>query len=166
MRTSKILIIFLSTYSLAQIQTPQSSPKAIVMQTVGLTEVKLDYSRPAMRDRIIMGELVPFGEIWRTGANANTKISFSDDVKVGGKFLKAGEYSIFSRPGISMWEIFFYSKTDNSGLPDKWDVKKIVAALEIETHELKKAKENFNVELQSFSIQIHGAAHHKYFQTS
>jgi len=151
MRSIKILIILLSTYTFAQIQTPQSSPKAIVMQTVGLTEIKLDYSRPAMRERIIMGELVPFGKIWRTGANANTKISFSDDVKVGGKFLKAGEYSIFSRPGISMWEIFFYSKTDNSGLPDKWDVKKVVAALEIETQELKKAKENFTISIENIT---------------
>ncbi len=153
MKKIKYLLIICCTSSLAQIQTPQSSPKASINQTVGLTEVKIEYSRPAIRGRIIMGDLVPFGEIWRTGANANTIISFSDDVKVGGKSLKAGKYSIFSRPGISMWEVFFYTQYDNWNLPDKWDTDNVAAVVEIKTQKLKQIKEHFTVAIDNLSNQ-------------
>jgi len=63
-----------------------------------------------------------------SGANANTTIEFSDDVRVGGQSLTAGKYAIFIRPGVSMWEVFFYTKTDNGGLPGEWDPKAIAAS--------------------------------------
>ena len=153
MKKIKYLLIICCTSSLAQIQTPQSSPKASINQTVGLTEVKIEYSRPAIRGRIIMGDLVPFGEIWRTGANANTIISFSDDVSIGGKPLKAGKYSIFSRPGISMWEVFFYTKYDNWNLPDKWDINNVAAVVEIETQKSNQIKEHFTISIDNLSNQ-------------
>ncbi len=78
----------------AQIQTPAPSPSSTLEQKVGLTDVTVKYSRPAMRGRTIFGDLVPFDAIWRTGANENTTISFSDDVTVEGKPLKAGTYAI------------------------------------------------------------------------
>ena len=64
-----------------------------------------------MRGRVIMGDLVPYGAIWRTGANANTKITFSDDVKIGGGILKAGTYAIYTRPNNFTWDIYFYINT-------------------------------------------------------
>ena len=153
MKKIKYLFLICCTSSLAQIQTPQSSPKASINQTVGLTEIKIEYSRPAMRGRKIMGDLVPYGEIWRTGANANTTISFTDNVKVGGKSLKAGKYSIFSRPGISMWEVFFYTKYDNWNLPDKWDINSVAAVVEIETQKLNQIKEHFTIAIDNLSSQ-------------
>ena len=86
----------LSSAATAQIQTPQPSPFTKVEQKVGLTDVTLEYSRPGMRDREIFGNLVPYGEIWRTGANENTKITFSDDVEIDGKTLAAGTYAIYT----------------------------------------------------------------------
>ncbi|MDF1518332.1 MAG: DUF2911 domain-containing protein, partial [Lutibacter sp.] len=77
----------------AQIKTPQPSPAAKMEQVVGLTDVTVEYSRPSMRGRTIFGDLVPFGEIWRTGANENTKITFSNDVTIDGKELKKGTYA-------------------------------------------------------------------------
>ena len=89
-----ILIVFLyNSYIMAQIQTPQASPRAKLEQIVGLTKVKIDYSRPATRGRSIIGDLVPFGEIWRTGANADTTIEFSDDVKA--TFGRSDDLKIF-----------------------------------------------------------------------
>jgi len=85
--TKKILIalLFMGVISAnAQIKTPAPSPFSKITQVVGLTDVTLEYSRPAMRGRTIFGNLVPFGKIWRTGANARTTIAFSDDVTVGG----------------------------------------------------------------------------------
>jgi len=94
----------------AQIKTPAPSPSASFTQMVGLTEVSVEYSRPAMKGRTIFAKdgLVPYGEIWRTGANQATKITFSTDVKVGGADLKAGSYAILTKPMADKWTVMFY----------------------------------------------------------
>ena len=71
MKYLKFLLVFVCSFGMAQIQTPQPSPSTKVEQVVGLTKVTLEYSRPAMRERIIMGELIPMGELWRARANKN-----------------------------------------------------------------------------------------------
>ncbi len=147
MKKMKYLLVFVCSYGLAQIQTLQSSPSAKIEQVVGLTNITIDYSRPAKRDRKIMGELVPMGEIWRAGANENSTLSFSDPVKVGGKNLDAGTYSLFIRPGKSMWEVFFYTETDNWGLPEKWNTESIAVVVETEIIQLKNTIESFTISL-------------------
>tara|TARA_B110000483_G_scaffold227672_1_gene289681 strand:- start:6750 stop:7586 length:837 start_codon:yes stop_codon:yes gene_type:complete len=147
MKKMKYLLVFVCSYGLAQIQTLQTSPSAKIEQVVGLTNITIDYSRPAKRDRKIMGELVPMGEIWRAGANENSTLSFSDPVKVGGKNLDAGTYSLFIRPGKSMWEVFFYTETDNWGLPEKWNTESIAVVVETEIIQLKNTIESFTISL-------------------
>ena len=98
----------------AQIKTPAPSPAAKVKQTVGMTDIAVMYSRPGKKDRDIFGGLVPYGEMWRTGANAATKIVFSDDVKLNGTELKGGEYALFSKPNTDNWEIYFFPYTTSS----------------------------------------------------
>lgn len=147
MKKMKYLLVFVCSYGLAQIQTLQPSPSAKIEQVIGLTNVTIDYSRPAKRDRKIMGELVPMGEIWRAGANENSTLSFSDPVKVGGKNLDAGTYSLFIRPGKSMWEVFFYTETDNWGLPEKWNTESIAVVVETEIIQLKNTIESFTISL-------------------
>ena len=105
----------------AQIQTPQPSPFSKVEQTVGLTDVTLEYSRPNMRARTVFGDLVPYGKVWRLGANTNTKITFTTDVTVEGKELKAGTYALFAIPTENNWEIVFYSSAGNWGAPQELD---------------------------------------------
>lgn len=146
----KKLVLLLSlcfSFNYAQIQSPQPSPAAKIEQSVGLTQVTVEYSRPAMRGRTIMGGLVPYGELWRAGANKNTTIAFSDNVVVGGKDLEAGTYALFIRPGISMWEIFFYTKTENWGLPDPWETEAIAAVLEVQTKTLAEPLESFTLSI-------------------
>jgi hypothetical protein len=104
----------------AQMQTPQASPKATINQVVGLTDVEVVYSRPSARGRGVFGNLVPFGKLWRTGANENTTVSFSDDVIIGGKTLKKGKYALYTIPNIQSWEVVFYTTTDNWGTPDEF----------------------------------------------
>ncbi len=113
----------------AQIHTPAPSPSCKLQQTVGLTEVTVEYSRPGVKGRTIFAEdgLVPFGKMWRTGANRNTVITFSDDVKVEGNELKAGSYALYTIPGADAWTIIFYSDTNNWGLPEEWDAGKEAA---------------------------------------
>lgn len=134
----------LITQAIAQVQTPQPSPAAQLMQTVGLTDVTVTYSRPSMRGRTIMGNLVSYGSVWRTGANKNTTISFSDAVTVGGQELAAGTYAIFTRPGEGMWEVFFYTDTENWGAPAEWDASKVAATVEVTPQE--------TATVESFSI--------------
>ena len=81
------ILIIISGFAFGQIETPQPSPLAKIEQVVGLTDVAITYSRPAVRNRSIMGDLVPFGEMWRAGANADTTIEFSDEVTIGGQKL-------------------------------------------------------------------------------
>jgi hypothetical protein len=117
-----VAMIFTSS---AQVKTPQPSPKTTVNQMVGLTEIDLEYSRPSAKGRAIFGDLVPFAKMWRTGANANSTISFSDNVTIGGKELKKGKYAIFTVPKADVWEIIFYSSTDNWGTPENFDEAKV-----------------------------------------
>jgi hypothetical protein len=120
------LVMMLANYfTEAQIKTPLPSPKATLIQTVGLTEVGINYSRPSAKGRTIFGDLVPFGKLWRTGANENSTISFSDDVIINGKTLVKGKYAIFTIPKADNWEIIFYTQTDNWGIPEVWDETKV-----------------------------------------
>ena len=129
----------------AQIQSPQPSPLARVEQKVGLTDVTLEYSRPGMKGREIFGNLVPYGEVWRTGANSNTIVTFSDDVVIGGKTLKKGSYSLYTKPGKNSWEVMFYSDTNNWGNPETWDESKVALKANAEVTELPFEMETFTI---------------------
>jgi hypothetical protein len=118
----------------AQIQTPQPSPFSKIEQKVGLTDVTLEYSRPNMRGRAVFGDLIPYGQVWRLGANENTKITFSTDVTVGGTNLKAGTYAMYAVPNEKSWDVMFYTDANNWGTPEKWDESKIAAKVSIETY--------------------------------
>ncbi len=93
--------------SAQQLDLPRPSPKASVTQTVGVTEVSIHYSRPGVKGRPIWGELVPYGEVWRTGANENTTITFGTPVKIGGTELPAGTYGLQTIPAQDQWTVIF-----------------------------------------------------------
>lgn len=94
---------------------PQPSPSAEVHQRIGLSDVTIKYSRPSMKDRDIFGELVPYNEMWRTGANANTTIEFSTPVVISGQEVPKGKYSLFTIPRKGEWTIILNRKTDMWG---------------------------------------------------
>jgi hypothetical protein len=102
----------------AQLQLPRPSPQAKVTQTVGLTEISVEYSSPAVKGRKIWGGLVPFGEVWRTGANQATKVTFSKDVAVGETPIPAGSYSFFAIPSQSAWTLILNKNFNQSGAFD------------------------------------------------
>ena len=105
-----LFVVLLSTNSYSQITTPAASPGGKIEQRVGLTDIKVDYSRPSAKGRAIFGSdaLVNYGNFWRTGANSATKISFSDDVLVEGQALKKGDYAILTKPSTTTWLVNFY----------------------------------------------------------
>ncbi|MEO7977258.1 DUF2911 domain-containing protein [Flavobacterium sp.] len=140
-----LFTILACSFAEAQVRTPQASPKAIIKQTVGLTDVEIVYSRPGARGRAVFGNLVPFGKLWRTGANENTIISFSDDVVIDGKILKKGKYSLYTIPKIESWEVIFYSTTDNWGLPESWNDANVVLRTTVKENALPTPVESFTI---------------------
>jgi hypothetical protein len=100
-------LVFVSTTRAQQLDLPRPSPKATVSQTVGLTDVTITYCRPGVKGRVIWGGLVPYDQVWRTGANEATTITFSDDVTIEGTNLPAGTYGLFTMPGKDEWTVVF-----------------------------------------------------------
>lgn len=135
----------------AQINTPAPSPSAKMEQVVGLTDVTVEYSRPGMRDRTVFGDLVPYGAMWRTGANKNTTINFSTPVMIGGKELKAGTYAIFTKPNQDSWEVYFYSDSENWGTPQNWDDAKVAAMVKAPVQTMPMQVETFTITLDDLS---------------
>lgn len=105
--------------SAQQLELPRPSPNAKVSQMVGLTEVSVDYSSPAVKGRKVYGGLLPFGQLWRTGANGATKITFSKDVTVADKPVPAGTYALFTIPTATSWTVIL-NKNPNQGGTDQY----------------------------------------------
>lgn len=131
----------------AQLVTPAPSPASTLKQMVGLTEVTVEYSRPSMRGRAIFGDLVPYGKLWRTGANLRTKVTFGDDVMIGDTSLKAGSYALLTIPNANQWEVIFYTEHQAGGAPAELDESKVAARVISEVVKMP-------MDVQSFTITI------------
>jgi|SRR6056297_71652 len=146
------LLAIVASFSLeAQINTPAASPASKLIQTVGLTEVVIDYSRPSMKGRTIFGDLVPYDKLWRTAANAYTTVSFDTDVTIAGTDVKAGTYSIFTKPGVKNWDVFFYTDTEGSGVPRDWDENKVVAKTTVPVWPIEMPVETFTITIDDLT---------------
>ncbi len=111
-----ISLVMISSQSYAQNDKKvRVSPKASVIQTVGFTEVTIDYNRPGVKERVIWSRLVPYNKVWRAGANEATKFTFSTDVKINDKTLIAGSYSFFVIPTKENWTMIFNKVADQWG---------------------------------------------------
>ena len=114
--TLLVLVIALPAAAQApQLKLPRPSQKSVLTQTVGLTDVTITYSRPGVKGRKIFGGLVPYGKVWRTGANEATQIAFTDDVSINGQALPKGTYSLHTIPNENEWTLIFNKKADQWG---------------------------------------------------
>ncbi len=121
-------------------EMPAPSPKARVEQRVGVTDFSIEYSSPAVKGRAIWGGLVPYGQLWRTGANMATKLTASRDFTFGGKPVPAGSYSLFTIPGASSWTVVLNGKPDLSGT-NGYDEKNDVARVTLTPETLPASRE-------------------------
>ncbi|MBX2971340.1 MAG: DUF2911 domain-containing protein [Cyclobacteriaceae bacterium] len=153
MLTLLLLVVFVAVE--AQIQTPAASPAASVSTTVGLTDVKINYARPKTKGRKIFGEggdfLVPYGQLWRTGANAGTVISFGDEVTVGGKKLAKGDYLLLTIPGASEWTVILYSDQSMGGNTAAYDQSKDAVRLTAKPAKIADRVETFTANISDIS---------------
>lgn len=127
----------MTSHAHAELRLPTPSPKAKVFQSVGVTDISLEYSSPGVKGREIFGKLVPFGKLWRTGANSATTITFSDKVMVGGKAVPAGTYSVFSIPNKKAWTLIL-NKNAKQGGTRKYDAKLDAVRIELKPTAIPK----------------------------
>jgi tetratricopeptide (TPR) repeat protein len=116
-----------------QLNTPQPSPTANIKQNFALSSIEISYSRPGVKGRKVFGDLVPFGKVWRTGANNATTITFGEEVMIGDKKVPAGKYGLLTIPGASEWTIIISKQTDVTSPADykqDQDVVRVMAKAE------------------------------------
>ena len=104
--------ITMLTINAQTIKTPPPSTTQIIKQELGIGSVELSYSRPNVKGRKVFGDLVPFGKVWRTGANQATTLTFSDEVNIGGAKIPAGKYGLLSIPDKSEWTLILTKQLD------------------------------------------------------
>lgn len=141
-----IIGIFIVGTGLSQVKTPDASPKSVLHQVVGLTDIEVVYSRPSIKERVIFGDLVPYNELWRTGANAATTIEFSSDVTFGNTPVKYGKYALYTIPGANEWKVLLYADYSQWGAPGKnYDASKIVAEATVTPEKISPKLETFTI---------------------
>jgi hypothetical protein len=130
-----------------QLRTPAPSPTQTLQQEFGISSVQLIYSRPSMRGRKIFGDLVPYGNVWRTGANQATRIKFNDDVMIGGQPLKAGEYAVYTIPNENEWEVIINKGSANWGTNYKQEDD--IVRVKVKPARLNDAVETFTMQFDN-----------------
>ncbi len=153
MKMNKILAIGALTLSMAanaQLTTPQPSPTATLTQKVGLTDVEIVYSRPGAKGRTVFGDIVPYGEMWRTGANASTKLQVSTDVKIGGLDVPKGKYSLFTIPGKDEWTVIVNKDITLSGT-DGYDQANDLGRFVVKSTKLNDMVETYTMDFSDFT---------------
>ena len=140
-----ICSIFALTSDAQQLKLPAPSPLQTIDQSFALSSIKIEYSRPSAKGRTIYGDLVPYGKIWRTGANASTKITFGEDVKVEGNPLAAGSYALYSIPNKDNWEIMFYKDLTLEGDVANYKPEKEALRISVKPTTLANKVETFTI---------------------
>ncbi len=140
-----------------QLRTPAASPAQTIKQDFGLGTIELSYSRPSAKGRTIYGDLVPFGKVWRTGANQATTLTFSDEVTIGGKKIAAGKYGLLSIPDKDKWTLII-SKQTNVTSPTAYKQEEDVVRVEAKTMKMDAKMETFTLQfadIKSNSCELH-----------
>lgn len=134
----------------AQIQVPQASPAATISQTIGLAKATVEYSRPALKGRKMFGAQVPYGKVWRTGANKITNLILSDEMMVNGQKVAAGTYGLFTIPNPNEWTIIL-SKDANVWGAYTYNPANDVVKFTVKPQKLAKPEEFFTIEFTDFT---------------
>jgi hypothetical protein len=141
---SALVLLFFINSSAQQLRTPAPSPPQFVKQDFGLSTIELSYSRPGVKGRTIFGDLVPFGKVWRTGANSATTLTFGDDVTIGGTKISAGKYGLLTIPGATEWTFIITKQLDVTN-PSAYKQDQDVVRVTAQPETLPFSVENFTI---------------------
>lgn len=151
-KTFCFVLFLYSSVGFTQIEHPKASPFSKIEQEVGLSKITLEYSRPATRGRKIFGDLVPYGRIWRVGANESTKFTIDTDIEVMGHLLPKGTYALYAFPEEKEWDIVFHKNTSHWGDGRKaYDPKEDALRVNIKPHVSNEFHENFLITFDSIT---------------
>jgi hypothetical protein len=145
-----MLFIFCSAGA-QDLKLPVLSPSSSISQEISTSKIEINYSRPSLRGRKMFGDVVPYGMVWRTGANSATKITFGEDVSIGGTSVKAGSYSLYTIPGEQEWEIIINKNTGNWGA-NGYDTKDDVVRTKVRSSVLQTPVETFTITIGSIGF--------------
>lgn len=137
--------VFILCSADAQLKTPAPSPTQTVKQDFGLSTIELSYSRPGMKGRKVFGDLVPFGKVWRTGANQATTVTFGEDVTIGGKKVPAGKYGLVTIPDKNNWTVILTKQLDVTS-PAGYKQDMDVVRVDAKTMKLDQNVETFTMQ--------------------
>lgn len=140
-----IAVMSIGSVNAQQLKVPAPSPLQTLKQAFALSEITIEYSRPSVKGRTIYGDVVPFGKVWRTGANSSTKITFGEDVKVEGKDVAAGTYAIYSIPNKDSWEIMLYKDLTLGGNVAEYKAENEVVKVKVTPTALSNKVETFSI---------------------
>jgi hypothetical protein len=138
-------ILTFSAQAQQALKTPAPSPTQTLKQNFSLSDITIEYSRPSAKGRVVFGDVVPFGKTWRTGANASTKITFGEDVKVEGKDIPAGTYALYTVPNKDSWDIIFYKDLTLSGNVAKYKKEDELVRFSVKPSSLGNKVETFTI---------------------
>ena len=149
--TTALAIAAFSLTTQAQLKTPAPSPLQSIKQSFALSEIGIEYSRPSAKGRVIFGDVVPFGKIWRTGANSATKITFGEDVKVEGQNVAAGTYALYSIPNKDNWELMLYKDLALGGNTGEYKKENELMRFSVKPSSLTEKVETFEINVANIS---------------
>lgn len=148
MKKSILSLLLVGAFAMAgaQVKTPQASPAATVKQTIGLSEVTVEYSRPSTNNRKVFGNLVPMNQLWRTGANGSTDITFKNDATFNGVPVTAGKYALYTIPSATDWEVILYKDTEQWGAPKELKADLIASKTKVKAEKSAASFETFSID--------------------
>jgi tetratricopeptide (TPR) repeat protein len=146
-----LLAFGLNNLNAQQLKVPAASPAQTVKQAFALSDITIEYARPSAKGRVVYGDVVPFGTIWRTGANNSTKITFGEDVKVEGNDVKAGTYALYSVPNKDSWELMLYKDLTLGGNVADYKKENEVIRFTIKPTALTEKVETFQINVQDIT---------------
>lgn len=147
---SAVAVLFTATAGAQSLKTPAPSPKETIKQEFALSDISIEYSRPSAKGRVIYGDLVPFDKLWRTGANASTKITFGSAVKLEGNDVPAGTYSLYTIPGKTEWTIVINKNLTNWGI-DGYKEEEDLVRFKVKPTALTENVETFTMNVGSIT---------------
>ena len=151
--TLAIALVAMSIFSAGAqtLKTPSPSPLQTLKQAFALSDITIEYSRPSAKGRVVFGDVVPFGKIWRTGANGATKITFGEDVKVEGTKVAAGTYAVYSIPNKDNWEIMLYKDLKLGGNVADYKKENEVLRMVVKTSAVTEKVETFTINVANIT---------------
>ena len=145
------IVIAVQVAAAQELKLPALSPNSTITQDISTSKIEITYSRPSLRGRTVFGDVVPFGSVWRTGANSATKVTFGEDVRIGDVNIKAGSYSLYTIPDKTEWEVIINKNTGNWGA-NGYDTNDDVVRLKVRPVALESAVETFTISIGSITF--------------